>query len=146
MKAAISQAAPSSRLAIIDTVRTVSISIVILGHTMGVIVLTSGPFAWLFNRIAANSTYGVTIFFVVSGFIITHTLSERYKDLSKVSFSYFYVRRIARLLPLATFVLITGAIIGLLTHPDAARNFVLRTPRARFNLAFMLSFPLLIFN
>jgi len=50
--------------------------------------------------------FGVDIFFVVSGFVITGVLIREEETRGKVSISGFYARRIRRILPAATFVLI----------------------------------------
>lgn len=134
------------RLAVIDAVRTLSITIVILGHSVNLAPVTTGPLAWWLGQLGANSTYGVTIFFVVSGFIITHTVAERYRDLHLVSVKDFYLRRIARLLPLACIVLLTGVAVGWLSQPDYGRNFVLHQTGAQFSWWMWLSFPALVFN
>ncbi|WDZ92244.1 acyltransferase [Nocardiopsis sp. HUAS JQ3] len=54
---------------------------------------------------------GVDVFFVISGFLITSLLYREATEHGKVSIGGFYVRRIRRLLPAATTVLlVTGAV------------------------------------
>ncbi|WP_017589331.1 acyltransferase family protein [Nocardiopsis ganjiahuensis] len=53
---------------------------------------------------------GVDVFFVISGFLITSLLLREVREHGRVSLAGFYVRRVRRLLPAATVVLLaTGA-------------------------------------
>ncbi len=53
---------------------------------------------------------GVDVFFVISGFLITSLLLREVREHGRVSLAGFYVRRVKRLLPAATVVLLaTGA-------------------------------------
>lgn len=47
-----------------------------------------------------NGYYGVTIFFVISGYLITSNSLSRYGRLCDISISQFYVMRASRILPL----------------------------------------------
>jgi peptidoglycan/LPS O-acetylase OafA/YrhL len=51
------------------------------------------------KRVASNGNYGVTMFFVISGFLITTTSLERYGKLSNVDVVGFYIFRFARIMP-----------------------------------------------
>ena len=58
---------------------------------------------------------GVDVFFVISGFLITSLLLREAEETGDVSIAAFYERRIRRLLPAATLVLVTvGLCIDLL--------------------------------
>jgi len=46
-----------------------------------------------------NGNYGVTIFFVISGYLISSNALKRYGDLSQISMKHFYFLRCARILP-----------------------------------------------
>lgn len=61
--------------------------------------------------VAANGNYGVTIFFVISGFLITSLSLQRYKELGKIDIGNFYVNRFARIMPCLALVLL---LIGML--------------------------------
>ncbi len=137
---------PTSRFAVVDLLRSISIAIVVFGHSATVSFAMAGWPGWLQGRLEGNSAYGVTIFFVVSGFIITKTISIRSPNLSAVSSLDFYGRRVARLLPLAMVVVLTAAVLAHLTHPGIARDFVLRDPQAQFSGWFFVSLPLFAFN
>lgn len=57
------------------------------------------------NAFAGNGNYGVTIFFVISGFLITSTSLERYGSLRNVDAVSFYIYRFARIVPCLLLVL-----------------------------------------
>lgn len=54
---------------------------------------------------ASNGNYGVTIFFVISGFLITSTSLERYGALGNIDTAGFYIFRFARIMPCLLLVL-----------------------------------------
>ncbi|WP_051988464.1 acyltransferase [Bosea sp. UNC402CLCol] len=58
------------------------------------------PFGVTIMGPAGNGYYGVTVFFVVSGFLITTNILKRNGALGAVALPDFYVRRAARILPL----------------------------------------------
>jgi peptidoglycan/LPS O-acetylase OafA/YrhL len=138
------------RLALVDALRFFSLLVVLAVHLASaeVVVLPPEGLArdlWL--DFARNGSYGVTLFFVISGFVITRTLLERETDLARLDIRAFYVRRFARIAPaLATFVLL-GALAWTTVDGDTAREaFTLRHPAAAFDSAFWLSIPTLVFN
>ncbi|HKT54985.1 MAG TPA: acyltransferase family protein, partial [Caulobacteraceae bacterium] len=79
---------PNGHLAVLDGVRAVSILLVLSGH-----LLPLGPKVLGLNAPAA--TGGMSLFFVLSGFLITRFLLE------SDSLVEFYVKRLARIVPLA---------------------------------------------
>lgn len=64
---------------------------------------------------------GVSIFFSLSGFLITYLLLEEKRTFSKISFPNFYMRRILRIWPLYYFLVLIGLVVN---WPDA-KPFVL---------------------
>lgn len=54
---------------------------------------------------------GVSVFFALSGFLITYLLLEERKNFNKISFKDFYMRRILRIWPLYFLVIATGFFI-----------------------------------
>jgi peptidoglycan/LPS O-acetylase OafA/YrhL len=81
-------------VAVLDGVRAVSILMVLSGH-----LLPLGPKFLALNAPAA--TGGMSLFFVLSGFLITRFLLESHSLLE------FYVKRLARILPLAYLYMIS---------------------------------------
>jgi peptidoglycan/LPS O-acetylase OafA/YrhL len=71
---------------------------VLLGHASG--TLPSGYFGWLYPfRGFLNGEYGVEIFFVLSGYLITSILIHEYDAMGKIDVKAFYCRRILRIFP-----------------------------------------------
>ncbi|NYH53996.1 peptidoglycan/LPS O-acetylase OafA/YrhL [Nocardiopsis arvandica] len=60
---------------------------------------------------------GVDVFFVISGFLITSLLYREAGEHGRVSISGFYVRRVRRLLPAATTVLLTTGVVAFFVLP-----------------------------
>ena len=67
--------------------------------------------------------FGVDIFFVLSGYLITSILLDEYGKTGGISFSSFYYRRFLRLLPALLFLVIVHAGLAVFsTHP--ARHYI----------------------
>lgn len=71
----------------LDGVRGVAILMVLLGHSQDQPGLIRG------------GTVGVTLFFALSGFLITAILAEELRDAGRIKLVRFYLRRALRLLP-----------------------------------------------
>ncbi|OZI26227.1 acyltransferase [Bordetella genomosp. 9] len=105
----------------IDTLRGVSILLVLLHHFNIAYPLREtalGGYAiWpLLQAVARNGNYGVTIFFVISGFLITRNALERWDRLDAIRPIPFWRLRLARIVPtlVLTLVLVdTLALAGL---------------------------------
>ena len=104
----------------IDVLRGVSILLVLILHFHIAYDLAESPFATFFSArfieaLARNGNYGVTIFFVVSGYLITSTSLRRFGTLRNVSARNFYAFRFARIFPclfLALFLITTLGLAG----------------------------------
>lgn len=60
----------------------------------------SHVFGWNAVRaVARNGNYGVTMFFVISGYLITTNAMRRWSELGHVDLGTFYALRIARIVP-----------------------------------------------
>ena len=139
-----------ARLPSVDLVRLFSIAVVFAVHlhASGIVRLPDpgGP-RELWLQFARNGSYGVSLFFVVSGFVITRTVVRRERDLARLDLREFYARRAGRILPLLLFVVALGALLLLRVSPGSPRaDFCLRDPRARFDGAFWLSLSTFSFN
>ena len=102
------------RLPGLDGLRTISITIVLMGHATGTVGVLENTFfpAWL-----PAAELGVGIFFVISGYLITTLLLAERARTGTISLRDFYIRRAYRIFPaayvyIAVIVLlsITGAI------------------------------------
>lgn len=96
----------------IDLIRGVSILLVLLHHfniayhlsdTLLGTILTPGGV----RAIVRNGNYGVTMFFVISGFLITSNAERRWGELRRVGMRAFYSLRIARIVPCLLLLLVT---------------------------------------
>jgi peptidoglycan/LPS O-acetylase OafA/YrhL len=82
------------RLLSLDGLRAISITLVILGHLGG-----TRNFNRLELGIGDNAQFGVTVFFVISGFLITSLLIAEREANGSVSLKLFYLRRALRIFP-----------------------------------------------
>jgi len=57
---------------------------------------------------------GVDIFLVISGFLISRLLLDEFEKTGAISLRQFYARRVRRLLPISSFVLLVTALLGLI--------------------------------
>jgi peptidoglycan/LPS O-acetylase OafA/YrhL len=94
------------RIASLDGLRALSIGLVILYHLGQTL-----SFSWskVVRAIADNGFFGVQIFFVISGFLITWLLLVEEAKYGRFSLSAFYGRRALRILPPALFYLLVVA-------------------------------------
>lgn len=83
------------RIPSLDGLRAVSLACVLLAHLSG----TRHFFRWDVLEIYGN--FGVRIFFVISGFLITGLLLKERERTGTISLCDFYVRRSYRILPAA---------------------------------------------
>jgi peptidoglycan/LPS O-acetylase OafA/YrhL len=111
------------RSARIDFLRGVAIFAVLTLHfslTYGLVKSPLGriiPASWI-RAAVNNGNYGVTIFFVISGFLITSNNLFRYGSLGKVDLRQFYAFRFARIIPPLLLALIFIVPLGLLGVPS----------------------------
>ncbi|HXL72204.1 MAG TPA: acyltransferase [bacterium] len=99
------------RIPIIDFVRFGSIFIVLGAHFFPqwlVRFIDSPLLKKITLNVFHNGPYGVTCFFVVSGFLITEILVQNKGNFSEIDLRTFYVKRAARILPLLGVVVLTA--------------------------------------
>jgi peptidoglycan/LPS O-acetylase OafA/YrhL len=107
----------------IDNLRGVSILAVIFLHLRIHIPFENHIPQWLFNIIFGSGYYGVIIFFVISGFLITSTIFRRWGDLNNINYKDFYRMRFARIMPCLLALIIILSLFDLLAIP----GFVIQT-------------------
>jgi peptidoglycan/LPS O-acetylase OafA/YrhL len=110
------------RLDAVDTLRGVSILAVILLHINIRMRLAGFSFKsqfapWLFHVLFTNGNNGVSVFFAISGFLITSTSLRRYGSLGSIDTRTFYRIRFARIAPLLILVLLILSILHLAHAP-----------------------------
>lgn len=96
------------RIPALDGWRGLAILLVLIDH------LVHGSYRWKLYR---AGPHGVTIFFVLSGFLITSKLIEGPVDLKR-----FYIRRFFRLMPAAWIFLAFLGVFGVLFRPTMSRS------------------------
>jgi peptidoglycan/LPS O-acetylase OafA/YrhL len=87
----------------LNGLRTISISIVLICH---LILLNIGRGSRLFILPIFEGQFGVNIFFVISGFLITSLLLEEERTTGTISLQNFYIRRALRIFPAYYFLLL----------------------------------------
>lgn len=113
----------------IDLMRGLAVLSVILLHiAIRIPLLQMNPanhsFLQQFNNIIFNSGYyAVIIFFVISGFLITHHSLKRWGNLSAINLRQFYQLRFARIFPMLFVLIIILSLLDLL----AVKGFVIHT-------------------
>lgn len=102
----------------IDILRGLSIVLVLLHHFnipyklqdtfLGIPILGES----LSTLLARNGNYGVTMFFVISGFLITQQTLFRSGSLAGIQVKAFYIRRIARIVPCLVLLVLMVTVLG----------------------------------
>src|SRR5262249_47446211 len=96
----------------LDGLRALSILLVITAHTTDA----------MWNRL--HGAVGVTIFFVISGYLITTLLYREEERLGRARIKAFYIRRAFRILPLYYVTLITYIVLIGILHLQAGASSV----------------------
>jgi peptidoglycan/LPS O-acetylase OafA/YrhL len=73
------------------------------------------------STILADGALGVTIFFVISGYLITHLLLREHANTGTISLRNFYVRRAFRILPPCYFYILVVCILAALGYLSISR-------------------------
>lgn len=84
----------------LDGLRAIAVAMVLFNHTALPYSGTAG-------------TVGVTVFFVLSGFLITRLLLEEWDTRDDISLSRFYIRRALRLMPAMVLYVIVTAVVAI---------------------------------
>ena len=122
----------NKRLQVIDLVRAFSI-LAVLAHHLGCYYISkqsqSSFLSYLWFRFMINGSFGVTMFFVVSGFVITRLIASQPNGLFKPDFKEFYSRRIGRIIPLLVFVCLIGLMfIYIFSSESRPLKLIFNTP------------------
>ncbi len=136
----------SERIRSVDVLRTLGIAGALAVHLISAGFATAdlGVVQRAWFHFARNGSYGVTVFFVVSGFIITSNVLKQAAN-GRFNVRDFYVRRVGRIFPLAAAVLAFGALMLSTLHDSPARTFVFHDT-GQFDGWFYASFPTFTFN
>ena len=114
------------RIPSLDGLRAVSIGFVLFGHNQKAHPWAITPGFRPLLEMVSNADLGVSIFFVISGFLITTLLAREFEAAGGISLRDFYIRRIFRIVPAYyTFLLVVWSLtcVGVLAVPsDALRS------------------------
>jgi len=117
-----------SRIVPVDLVRFASILLVMGLHFTGAWTGPLSASSQTLQRLFSNGAYGVSCFFVVSGFLITKMLVEQNPDLSRLNLRRFYIQRVGRLWPLLALHLLLGYYLVTTVPPgDFANHYFQKT-------------------
>lgn len=109
-----SQLAPSAHarnIPSLDGLRTISVALVMLGHLYGTV---GYPRNTVTRELSQFAHFGVQVFFVISGFLITTLLLRERHQTGRIDLKNFYLRRTLRIFPAAFFYI---TVMALLLHP-----------------------------
>lgn len=106
----------------IDILRGIAIVLVMLLHYSLAYRLHLSPLnEWIgvqtLRTIFFNGNYGVSVFFVISGFLITTNILRRYGSLAGTDVIHFYKLRLFRLYPSVVLALVVITVLGLAGLP-----------------------------
>lgn len=90
---------PAGYLPALETLRGLAIVLVVLFHYHGILGMERSPDASLGMRLIAAGNTGVTLFFVLSGFLLARPFVSALRDGTAVSVVRFYRARALRILP-----------------------------------------------
>jgi peptidoglycan/LPS O-acetylase OafA/YrhL len=113
-----------NRIPSIDGLRALSIWAVLLGHASAHFSQTPLHTHVIRYATAMLSYFGVTVFFVISGFLITTLLLREHGRTAQIDLGKFYRRRAFRILPASVFYI---SIIMLFGHPSIRQSAVALT-------------------
>jgi peptidoglycan/LPS O-acetylase OafA/YrhL len=107
----------------LDGLRAIAVGAVMLGHSSllgkGADLSSSGA---SFPCLMKGGLFGVDIFFVLSGFLITTLLLQESRTYGKIDFKAFYLRRVLRLSP-AMFLLLAGCTVYVIFFRPTQSHF-----------------------
>lgn len=113
----------SNRIPGLDGWRGISIILVIMGHQIvdGASFIDTSRYSSFFKFLTWH-LYGVQVFFVISGFLITRLLDMELQITKTINLRNFYLRRVFRILPAYYLLLITTFILSRFNHNGEILN------------------------
>jgi peptidoglycan/LPS O-acetylase OafA/YrhL len=89
----------SKRIPELDGLRAFAVALVVLYHMMFFAGNIPKGNQWIAQAMQSSGPKGVSVFFIISGFIITSLLMGEKDSTGKVSLTAFYIRRCFRIIP-----------------------------------------------
>lgn len=105
----------------LNGIRAIAALLVVFSH----ISLKSSELGFKYGHGIDMAGYGVTMFFVLSGYLITFLLLKEYDKKGTISYKNFYIRRILRIWPLYYLALIIACLIGLVQGENYSTSTLL---------------------
>jgi len=99
----------AGRVPSLDGLRAVAIALVLIGHALVAHVPRTG---WGIRMIENAGAVGVSLFFAISGFIITRLLTRERRQTGQIHLWRFYARRAIRLWPALWVLLLVTGLLG----------------------------------
>jgi peptidoglycan/LPS O-acetylase OafA/YrhL len=109
---------PGQRIPSLDGLRGLSIWAVMLAHSSTHFVNTPLHIGHVDGWLNVLAYFGVTTFFVISGFLITKLLLKERTRTSHIDLGRFYRRRAARILPASLFYIVVVLLLAKITIPQ----------------------------
>jgi peptidoglycan/LPS O-acetylase OafA/YrhL len=117
----------SKRIPSLDGLRGLSIWAVMLAHASNHFSLPILREHYFHSGIWVLAYFGVTVFFVISGFLITTLLKQEHERSSRIDLRRFYRRRAVRILPASLVYIAVFLILGAATRAQIAYAFTFTT-------------------
>jgi len=135
-------------LQLIDLVRSFCILSVLAIHSDVIFQKSQNLWVqWCWEHFQRNGVYGVYLFFVISGFLITGVLAKNPGGLYRPSLKIFYVQRAGRILPLLMTTIWIGICMLIMSPPSGFDYLdVFRPEAGHLNAAFWVSIATFTFN
>jgi len=133
----------------IDLARAFCIYLVVQKHLiLSALVLrpSAAWAAWFFLKLCENGIYGVFLFFVISGFLITRLADRMPGGLFQFNLKAFYVRRVARIAPLFLLAVALGSSFWMFAQPGQTPSVFCFNMPAAHDPVFWLSLLTFSFN
>ncbi len=136
------------KIRIIDLVRSFSILSVMAAHWgFGGVEPKAVGLKDLWVALCVRGPFGVSLFFVVSGFLITRLIDQDPGGLSRPNLRNFYVRRLGRIMPLLVLISVAGAcVLYQIRGPVKPLDICIKNPSASYGWPFWLSIFTFTFN
>lgn len=109
---------PHPRFVALDGLRGIAVLLVVIGHGYSQTLEADAGMPVWFSAVVDNSSFGVRLFFLLSGFLITWLILREKEKTGRFSFRGFYTRRARRILPAYWFLILClglGTIGGVFT-------------------------------
>ncbi len=99
---------PVHNIQVIDLARTLAILPVLALHSTPWLLDPQNDLPEVWDHLQRNGAFGVSIFFMISGFLITRILDRAPGGAFKANWGKFYAHRVGRIIPLFVFDILLG--------------------------------------